>query len=193
MIKMGARFSVASMSWRLDHRLTLWSANRMGIPGRQEKISAGGCIGIVVMAIGIAGGYIWVTTGGLCWLGWEAKATLQIVLPDDRRDIQGTWVPLMVEESGKPVRLDDAKLKIVFDGDQARFFGHKGLKAARFSLDTERRAVDLCPSEGGISAGIYRLEGKRLVICMAKPGAPRPRTFQSAGEHGCELVLLERR
>ncbi len=165
----------------------------MGTPERHEKISAGVCIGILVMAVGIAAGYIWLTTGGLPRLSEEAEGALRIVLPDDRRDIQGTWVPLMVEESGKPLRLDDVELKIVLDGDQARFIGHESLKAARFSLDPERRAIDLCPSEGGISAGNYRLEGKRLTICMAKPGAPRPRTFESVGEHGCELVLLERR
>ena len=48
------------------------------------------------------------------------------------------------------------------------------------------------PSRGKRVLGIYKLDGDRLMICMAAPDASRPETFRADNGSGCTLTTFRR-
>jgi len=123
---------------------------------------------------------------------------------DDRWEIQGTWIAVMGEGSGvpQPVQHDSATTTMTISNDEFRLGGpYIHDVVGKITLDPQRKAIDLhgCNNpqdaplrKDNIAAGLYRLDGKRLVLCLARPGDPRPKSLESTPENHCALLILER-
>jgi len=123
---------------------------------------------------------------------------------DDRWEIQGTWIAVMHESLGVPqsVQHDGVTTTITINNDEFTVRGpYRHDVVGKITLDPQRKAIDLrgCNNpqdyplrKDEVDGGLYRLEGKRLVLCTAKPGGPRPKSLESTPENHCDLLVLER-
>jgi uncharacterized protein (TIGR03067 family) len=123
------------------------------------------------------------------------------VAPDDRRDIQGKWLAVMGEYAGRPAPVQKGSVGVRFtiQDDRVEIAGGTEGKVVvgKFALDPSRGAIDLIgPKPGGdeeeVGAGIYRLTANRLELCIADPGRPRPKGFETSGTDRHSLWILER-
>jgi uncharacterized protein (TIGR03067 family) len=123
----------------------------------------------------------------------------------DLKKIQGTWNLVGGEIEGRKLSADEVKK----DGE---FFIQFALVANRIThkesgkfreqssfrllTDQNPRGIDLIPMAGPNRAkvipGIYLLKEDRLLICLSRVGAERPKKFQAASGSGHKLFILER-
>ncbi len=168
--------------------------------GAAEQQKSGAWWAMVILGIAILGGLcggIW----GMLNSGGQ-KGPAEITSSDDRRDIQGEWAVIMVEMEGRPRPVPSAPtVFFVFKGDRVTITATgESPKSSRFALDPSRKAIDLYDTDTDIaghpkdivSAGIYRLEGTHLTLCIAPPLTPRPKEIESTGKNRCDLLVLER-
>lgn len=119
---------------------------------------------------------------------------------DDRTQLQGTWKVVALEHGGKKKPAKKiAPLRVTVTGDKITSReGKEVLEESTFRLDAAAtpRAIDLRftagPDAGKSARGIYRLDGKKLTLCVAEPGKDRPRQFKAAAGSGHTLFVLER-
>jgi uncharacterized protein (TIGR03067 family) len=134
-----------------------------------------------------------------------ARGIFRAVWPDDKRDIQGTWRAVMLEDRGtsKPVQDGTKRLILIFEGESIRAVvpdGSSAVFAGSFALDPTRKAIDLCltkHTEQGevdreVCPGIYELRSDRLVLCIALPGRSRPKDVNSTKDNFQSVMILER-
>jgi uncharacterized protein (TIGR03067 family) len=161
------------------------------------KVGAG--VLLVLISVGFVGKKV------AEWWVWRGIA--RFVAPDDRRDIQGIWVLIMAEESGraKAVPAGGAQALVAIDGNRLQFVAREGEQVRQgepqyFTLDPARKAIDVFwkvpgKPEPDVCAGIYQLTANRLELCLANTShVPRPTEFKTAasGNHNCFLLILER-
>ena len=118
----------------------------------------------------------------------------------DLRALEGEWrfTSLEVEGSGMPAAmLRDSRLLI--DGDRFRTESPEANYDGVFTIDVEQTPphIDIefveGPEAGGVSHGIYELDGDRLTLCLGLvANAARPRTFATKAGSGQALERLER-
>ena len=113
---------------------------------------------------------------------------------------EGEWAMVSGIFSGAP--MDAALLKWVkrvTRGNQTKVTaGPQVMVHAEFTLDpaSSPKAVDYIniggTNKGKPQAGIYKLAGDELTICMSGPGAARPAEFQSKKGDGSSLTVWQR-
>jgi RNA polymerase sigma-70 factor (ECF subfamily) len=110
----------------------------------------------------------------------------------DAEKLQGTWAIVSAERGGVAVPDDVKKWKtIVKDDKWTVWFTETQSKESTFKLDPAAtpRGIDITGPEGGVEAGIYKLEGDKLTICYELgPDSKRPGEFRT--EPGSKQVLL---
>jgi uncharacterized protein (TIGR03067 family) len=121
---------------------------------------------------------------------------------DDARDIQGAWRIVEAEGNGEMKPIDEIDiLKIQIDEHHLWAVRATGSDPKlKFSLDPQQspKAMDLTVTEGNdagkVRPGIYRLEDKRLKLCLNIFGDPghRPTDFRTKEGDGAVFVTLER-
>jgi uncharacterized protein (TIGR03067 family) len=135
-------------------------------------------LGLIVWTVG--GAILGATSAGFMTRAWRSGQA--------RRKLGGTW--LLVEEDGQGVMDGDEGPRLLVlnlpsyeerVGDRREFRGAcwadhlAGPPAISFTPKTG-------PDAGKPRQGIYRLEGRKLTVCLALPGHPRPTAFLAEPE-----------
>ena len=114
---------------------------------------------------------------------------------DDNQDIQGSWIPVSAEMSGKKV--PDQVLKtmkfVLADGKYTIKNGDLAdLGTYKLDQNAKPRAIDMTCTEGlnqgNTIQAIYELSGDTLKICYDTTGDDRPSEFKSLA--GTQLFLV---
>lgn len=115
------------------------------------------------------------------------------------RALEGEWhfASLRVDGSDVPAPPPDAA-KLLIDGDRFRMDSSDGAFEGVFTIDvgTTPARIDIefieGPEAGNWSYGIFKIDGDRLVLCVAVVGAGRPARFASTPGTGHALECLHR-
>ena len=114
----------------------------------------------------------------------------------DLEKIQGTWVSLSAESSGKKVPEKELKdVRHTFKGGKI-IVDHRGSKIEiPFTLDVSKKpkTIDLTiKGKKGVRTvkGIYELSGDEFKMCTDE--YERPKEFQSTSDNGYKLTILKR-
>jgi len=111
----------------------------------------------------------------------------------DRDKIQGSWTVSTGEKAGKKAPAEGLKdVRMTFTGDEFTWkTGEKETKGT-FSLDATKTPKEISMSaEGKKLAGIYRLEGEELKICVGI-GDDHPTDFVTKAGAKAMLLVLKR-
>ena len=167
--------------------------------GTTEQQKSGAWWAMFVLGAVIIGGALGGIIGMLNIGGLQGL--VDAALSDDRRDLQGEWVVLMEEVSGRSQPVPSESMFVV-EGDRVRVTptGSKGTnKLGRFVLDPSRKAIDLYETSAkvdgtpeDVTAGIYHLDKTHLTLCIARPRGTRPKDIESTGNNHCHLIVLKR-
>lgn len=114
--------------------------------------------------------------------------------------LAGTWRVVSVEEGGEKVPEADVKksdrwLRITHDkviagsGERTQLEGTIVLNATR-----KPREIDMTdfPVKGKTTHGIYRIDGRKLLLCYDLPDQKRPTEFKTARNSNQRLISLVR-
>lgn len=121
--------------------------------------------------------------------------------PEPER-LEGRWKGISLESEGQkapPGALGDGGW--TFKGSEVTFQDVNAPGKSAFKIDSSKdpRQIDLIaqegPQNGKVMQGIYRIEGKRLTICLrdtafAEKG--RPTEFATKAGTGLAIIVLER-
>jgi uncharacterized protein (TIGR03067 family) len=127
-------------------------------------------------------------------LGREAKE------PSDKEKLQGRWMLVHAEASGKDVDTKENPVKdgwFEFDGNKMVASDKKGFYDGEFDLDatTSPKSIDFkkaYDSETKVWKGIYKIDGDELTICLSKADdKERPSSFET--KEGDTKVLVKLR
>lgn len=139
--------------------------------------------------------------------------------PDDTEVVQGTWKVTQMVEGGKELPAQQIKnLRLVIDEKELVFRdGDEVLEKGTFVLNPKSNPKEWTttptetqePDEGKEKSdekaedgkkkkepkpirAIYKLKEKQLILCIAEPGAPRPKEFVSREKSALILIVLEK-
>jgi uncharacterized protein (TIGR03067 family) len=116
------------------------------------------------------------------WAGGEPTKS-------DLENLQGTWILVAMERDGEDVAAEDfTDWKAVYEGNRVTLrAGERIRRRGVITLDPSRipKAIDTRDQDGPYAdqtvPGIYSLEGDKLRLCFARPGAQRPKDFTTKG------------
>jgi RNA polymerase sigma factor (sigma-70 family) len=117
----------------------------------------------------------------------------------DKDALQGTWIPVSVEEAGKKVPAKEVKAKgfeMVFAGDKVTLPIKDDSPEVQYKLQPAKKPkqIDLILGKDKIAKGIYLLEGDSLKLCVEKdPGSERPSKFATEGTNHFLIVLKKKK
>jgi uncharacterized protein (TIGR03067 family) len=119
----------------------------------------------------------------------------------DREKLEGTWIPVRIEERGTVKEEDDGH-RLIFKGDEFTLKkGDQVFLKGKFKLDLAKkpRHIDMDVVEdasnkftGQTGHGIYKLEKDELKLCVAEPGNERPTEFAAPAGTKRFYVVLKR-
>jgi uncharacterized protein (TIGR03067 family) len=122
----------------------------------------------------------------------------------DLKRMQGDWMVAMMKLSGEEQPADVAQsLYRTVEGDQYRISRYtKVIGRGTFKIDAAQspKTIDSTPTElqGAEQSdskpilGIYEFDGDKLRVCNARPGQPRPKSFDAKMYTGHTLIVWER-
>ena len=111
----------------------------------------------------------------------------------DQEKLQGTWSVVSAEADGTAT--DEIKNdKLVFAGDKITIKKAGGDEEhVTFTLDTSKKPKQIdINADGKMIQAIYELDGDKLKVCAAMPGADRPTDFTTKAGSNRMLVTLKR-
>jgi len=107
-------------------------------------------------------------------------------------ELDGEWSIKQLVMDGKP--MEEGMLswgkRVTKNGETTVLMGPQTVLHVRFAVDRGHSPMWMNyvhAKSGAMQLGIYKVEGKTLTTCMAKPGAPRPDTFESKKGSGRTL------
>ena len=123
-----------------------------------------------------------------------------VVVKNELKRHQGTWIATSStfdgqkapDEIARSIKRIVAQDHVVWERQGKRFAGTK------IELDPthDPKNIDVIPdggrNRGERVLGIYKLDGDRLTICMARAGQPRPKEFKAEKGSGWTLQTFER-
>ena len=94
----------------------------------------------------------------------------------------GKWKVLSASQKGKQTSKEALeKMSVIFEGDKFIIQTDDRQEVTKFKLSGSRNAqqIDFIPNrkDRKESAGIYEINGDKLIICWGAPGRPRPTRF----------------
>jgi uncharacterized protein (TIGR03067 family) len=151
-----------------------------------------------VLTVGLAAVVLAAGGVGAVAVGYAQAVAAEDKKPDKDR-LQGEWKVVSIKLGGMDhPRKDDVGGVMTFKGDSMSLEPYK----ATFKLDpaTDPKQVDFTLTEspnegekGQVSLGIYKLDGDKLIIHSAHPGATdRPTGFESKEGQASMVFTLER-
>jgi uncharacterized protein (TIGR03067 family) len=115
-----------------------------------------------------------------------------------REALQGTWTVARLEVGGKRVAdesLKEAATRVEFQGSAMIVIVQgKEFRRATIKLDPAATpgSIDTTDAMNQTEHGIYELSGDTLKLCIAAPGAERPKEFVSKAAAKTTLWVLKR-
>jgi uncharacterized protein (TIGR03067 family) len=111
----------------------------------------------------------------------------------DRDNIQGSWAVSTGEKAGRRAPAEGLKdVRVTFAGGKFTWKTGEKETEGTFSLDTTKTPREISMSaEGNKLAGIYRLEGDELKVCVGI-GDDRPTDFVTKAGAKALLLVLKR-
>jgi uncharacterized protein (TIGR03067 family) len=123
-----------------------------------------------------------------------------VAIKNELKRHQGTWIATSStfdgqkapDEIARSIQRIVAENHVVWERQGKRFAG------TTIELDPipDPKNIDVIPdggrNRGERVLGIYKLDGVRLTICMARAGQPRPREFKAEKGSGWTLQTFER-
>lgn len=110
---------------------------------------------------------------------------------------EGTWTVKAAEFDGKQRSANDLLGAVIYIQDNA--MSCKGIQIgkgqrATFTIDPFQnpRAIDLVPSDGIVTKGIYQFGENTLKICFNPRSTGRPTNFDSKAGSGLATMVLKR-
>lgn len=110
---------------------------------------------------------------------------------------EGTWTVKAAESDGKAATANDLLNAVVYIQDNA--ISCKNVRIGKgqrctFTIDPFQnpRAIDLVPSDGITTKGIYQFNENILKICFNTRSTGRPTTFDAKAGSGLALMILKR-
>jgi uncharacterized protein (TIGR03067 family) len=110
----------------------------------------------------------------------------------DYKKLQGDWTVTDCERDGKAL---PARNGSVFHFQHNRHWigGDRGNEWYAVDEKSSPKMIDFYDQKNPTIRGIYRIEGRQLVVCSADPGLPRPTDFSTTPGSGRILTKTERR
>jgi uncharacterized protein (TIGR03067 family) len=115
---------------------------------------------------------------------------------DVKKDLQGTWEVTSLESMGQKVPADQLKqlgMKMTFKDDKVTLQG-KGqpdeVMTIKLDASQKPKTIDATDPQNKLEKGIFELEGDTLKMCIAQPGADRPKDFTSTKD--TMLIIAKR-
>jgi uncharacterized protein (TIGR03067 family) len=111
------------------------------------------------------------------------------------KELEGTWVVVSFTDNGK--ENDKARgVQVLIRGKTVKADTKDGELKWTFTADPKKKTIDLTPAVGPnqdeTSKGTYSVKGDELKICLAQPGADRPKDLTSKKDSGQTLIVLKR-
>ena len=133
-------------------------------------------------------------------LGAVSTSSDDEVAKDEIRRHQGIWTVVSSVHDGQAAPADVVRSikRIVTDEHAVWERDGKRFAGTTFQVRPEKqpKAIDVIPdggpNRGEPVLGIYKLDGDTLTICMAGPGAPRPKDWTADKGSGCTLRVFKR-
>jgi uncharacterized protein (TIGR03067 family) len=120
--------------------------------------------------------------------------------PDDAKDIQGTWLPVKAELSGKPMKEEIFKKIVSLKLDNGKYeVTAESLDKGTYTMDAaaKPKVIDITgtegPNVGKKIPAIYELQGDTLRICYNLGGDTHPTEFKSPTGTKIFLVTYQRK
>jgi uncharacterized protein (TIGR03067 family) len=146
---------------------------------------------------GLAGLALALLLGGV--LADEKKADKEAAAKKEWKRLNGTWEFVGGVDDGKELPAPEGKVTVTLkDGTYTIKQGGKVVAEGAAKLDptASPKSLDTTPSsgpaKGKTSLGIYEVKGDTYRVCFARPGKPRPKTFEAKEGSGDALYTHRR-
>jgi RNA polymerase sigma factor (sigma-70 family) len=110
----------------------------------------------------------------------------------DKERIQGTWIPVSVEQNGEKLpkeKFEDGKMVLTEDKLTLQVLEQGLAREGTYTIDPDKKPKEIDMTFGGATMmGLYELKGTTLKVVVMERG--RPRDFDSAG---ATLILFKRK
>ncbi len=106
-------------------------------------------------------------------------------------ELAGQWKLVAAEFAGKPFDALNGSTLVLSSGQKTFTLPGGVIETGEYSLDLkhEPKQIDsTTKGRAGTAKGIYKIDGKALVMCLSQSGTSRPSKF--ATTNGTDLVLL---
>ncbi len=120
---------------------------------------------------------------------------------DDAEAIKGNWAAVSIKSGDQEAPPDDVKaFKLSFDAKTyVNTIGDRAVEEGTFTIDPAKspKTLDLeikkGPEEGKKQLAIYELDGDKLTVVLAMPGATeRPKSIKPGGDENVIIAVFER-
>ena len=122
----------------------------------------------------------------------EQLTTKPSEVPNDRKQIQGTWKVIYSADSGRDMPQEQLKaLRFTIKADSLVMDAGGRVSNITYKLDptTSPKSIDLI-DEGSMTPGIYELTGDVLRICINEDDGPRPTEFASQPNSVNDVLIM---
>jgi uncharacterized protein (TIGR03067 family) len=138
-------------------------------------------------------------------LGVIACAILQLAgsvrgddAPKQAKDLQGEWKVVRVEFDGEDLpKKQVEKMSVVVKGDKLTFVIDGDKVASQMTVKAGKKVneIDLRPEgkKDRVIPGIWKFDGKRLLLCIDPEGKGRPTEFRAPSGTAVKVFVLERK
>jgi uncharacterized protein (TIGR03067 family) len=118
--------------------------------------------------------------------------------PKPAKELQGEWKVVRVEFDGEDLpKAQVEKTSVVVKGDELAFVTGGDKVASRMTVKAGKKVneIDLRPEgkKGRVIPGIWKFEGKKLLLCIDSEGKGRPTEFRGPAGASVKLFVLERK
>jgi uncharacterized protein (TIGR03067 family) len=118
--------------------------------------------------------------------------------PKPAKELQGEWKVVRVEFDGEELpKAQVEKMSVVVKDDKLTFVTgpQKAVSQLTVRAGKKPQQLDLRPEDGKkrVVTGIWKIDGKRLWLCIDSEGKGRPTEFRAPAGTSVKVFVLERK